>query len=100
MLLRPEAVQHIGAEAAVDGNAFVSLIFPFITEVDHQDAVFVEAGAVLFVVADKPLGEKAVVLIHRKGEEAVIGHGIGRFLVAALDSVAARQIVYSHGFLI
>lgn len=100
VLLRPEPVQYISIEAAVNGDAFVSLIFPFITEVDHQDPVFVEPGAVLFVVSDEPLGEKAVVLIHRKGEEAVIGHGIGCFLVAALDSVAAHQIVYGHGCLV
>ena len=97
VFLRPEPVQHVGAEAAVYGYAFVGLIFPFVAEVDHQDAVFVEPGAVLFMVADEPLGDNAVVLIEGKGKEAVIGHGVGRFLIAALDSIAARQIVYGHG---
>lgn len=96
VLLRPEPVQHIGAEAAVNGNAFVGFIFPFVAEVDHQDAVFVEPDAVLFVVTDEPLGEDAVVLIQRKGKKAVIGHSVDRFLVAALDSIAAHQIVYGH----
>ena len=67
VLLRPEPVQHIGAEAAVNGDAFVDFVFTGVMEIDHQDAVFVEPGAVLFVVSDEPLGENAVVFIQRKG---------------------------------